>query len=72
MKTMKYKKKFLFAGCMVAVCLYILAARAFMPFVYGVNDDRFVRDIVSGAYLGYPDAHMIFIKYPLSLIHIFC
>lgn len=69
MTKITYKKKIiLLACCVFAVGLYILAARAFMPFVYGVNDDRFVRDIVSGAYLGYPDAHMIFIKYPFSYL----
>lgn len=66
-RTIRDKYVLLFS-CIITVFLYILAARAFMPFVYGVNDDRFVRDIVSGAYLGYPDAHMIFIKYPFSYL----
>lgn len=39
----------------------------FIPFVYDMNDDLFMRAFVSGAYTGNPDAHMIYMEYPLGL-----
>ena len=34
--------------------------------VDGINDDWGMYSILSGAYLGYPDAHVMFFLYPLS------
>ena len=36
--------------------------------VYASNDDEQLRNIVSGIYTGTPDAHMIYVMYPLGLI----
>jgi len=37
-------------------------------FYYDLNDDVLIKDIVSGAYTGTPDAHSIQMLYPLSLL----
>ena len=34
---------------------------------YQVHDDRYMMEFVSGKFLGYSDAHLIYIKYPLAL-----
>lgn len=47
--------------------LYILLVWAMVPFVYGIIDDRSMMEMVSGQYLGHPDAHTIFIGYWYSL-----
>lgn len=44
-----------------------LLGNAAAPFLYTVNDDLFMKSIVSGAYLGRPDAHTVYLEYPLSL-----
>lgn len=36
------------------------------PFIYTVNDDLFMKNIISGAYLGSPDAHAVYMEYPLA------
>ena len=51
-----------------AFILYILLIRMLMPFVYGIIDDRSMMEIVSGQYLGHPDAHTIFMGYWYSLV----
>lgn len=52
------------AGCAV---VYMLALWTAVPFVYGIIDDRSMMEIVSGQYLGVPDAHTIFLGYWYSL-----
>lgn len=39
-----------------------------IPFTFEVNDDSVLQLILDGSYTGNPDAHAIFIKYPLSWI----
>ena len=39
-----------------------------IPFSYEVNDDSALVQILDGSYTGTPDAHSIFVRYPLSLI----
>lgn len=39
-----------------------------IPFSYEVNDDATVAQILDGSYTGSPDAHGIFVRYPLSWI----
>lgn len=39
-----------------------------IPLSYEVNDDSAMSQILSGAYTGTPDAHAVFIRYPLSLL----
>lgn len=52
------------AGC---VMVYMLILWMRIPFVYGIIDDRSMMEIVSGQYLGIPDAHTIFSGYWYSL-----
>lgn len=63
MKTGKKQTFWLFTG-LIAVISLLLYGRA--PFLYTVNDDLFMKNIVSGAYLGVPDAHTVYMEYPLS------
>ena len=39
-----------------------------VPFSYEVNDDATVAQILDGSYTGVPEAHAIFVRYPLSWI----
>ena len=39
-----------------------------IPFSYEVNDDSVIMQILDGSFTGTPDAHAIFLKYPLSWI----
>lgn len=39
-----------------------------IPFIYTVNDDLFIKNILSGAYLGTPDGHVVYMEYPLSYL----
>lgn len=59
------KKNFLWA--VVCSALYIAVLWNLMPFVYGIIDDRSMMEIVSGQYLGRPDAHTIFSGWWYSL-----
>jgi len=54
-----------FSLAMVAFLFLALALR--FDFYYDLNDDVLIKDIVSGAYTGTPDAHSIQMLYPLSL-----
>lgn len=47
--------------------VYVIVLRMVVPFVYGIIDDRSMMEIVSGQYLGTPDAHTIFSGYWYSL-----
>lgn len=55
--------------CFAALCIaaYMTILWFMVPFVYGIIDDRSMMEIVSGQYLGRPDAHTIFIGYWYSL-----
>lgn len=52
----------------LAAALYMLILWKLVPFVYGIIDDRSMMEIVSGQYLGHPDAHTIFLGYWYSLL----
>jgi hypothetical protein len=62
------KKKKDLACAVFASAIYIILIWNLIPFVYGIIDDRSMMEIVSGQYLGYPDAHTIFSGYWYSLI----
>ena len=51
-------------------CLFLIAFYVFLLYyikpVDGINDDFGMYSTLSGAYLGYPDAHVLFFLYPLS------
>lgn len=59
------KKNFLWA--VLCSALYIALLWNLIPFVYGIIDDRSMMEIVSGQYLGSPDAHAIFLGWWYSL-----
>ena len=56
--------------CVVSLILTVLAG-AFITlqftYVCDTNDDILLRSIVSGEYTGTPDAHLVYIMYPLGL-----
>lgn len=51
----------------LVVCLFFIAG-FFFDFYYDLNDDVLIKDIVSGAYTGTPDAHSIQMLYPISFL----
>lgn len=55
------------AAAFACSALYMMILRCFIPFIYGIVDDRSMMEFVSGQYLGYPDAHTIFMGYWYSL-----
>lgn len=55
-----------YALAMVVFLFLALSLR--FDFYYDLNDDVLIKDIVSGAYTGTPDAHSIQMLYPLSLL----
>lgn len=63
---MTVKRKNLMWAVLCAT-VYIIILGNLIPFVYGIIDDRSMMEIVSGQYLGYPDAHTIFVEYWYSL-----
>lgn len=54
----------LFSFLFIALLLILLSNK--MTFLFAVNDDLFMRAIISGDLTGSPDAHAIFIYYPLA------
>ena len=48
--------------------VYVLLCVCLLPTPYYTNDQVLMRDIASGVYTGTPDAHLIYIMYPLGLI----
>ena len=51
----------------ITTLLYLIAGH-FFRFYYDLNDDVLIKDILSGAYTGSPDAHNIQMLYPLAWI----
>ena len=62
----KKRKNLIWA--VVCTAVYMMVLWNLMPFVYGIIDDRSMMEIVSGQYLGKPDAHTIFMGYWYSLL----
>ena len=63
---MIWKKKCFWA--VVCPMMYILILLAAVPFVYGIVDDRTMMEVISGQYLGTPDAHGFFTGYWYPLL----
>jgi len=57
-----------FAVSLVLSFLCGIAVYQSMGFVYAIADDVIMRDIVSGAFTGTPDGHLIFVQYVLGWI----
>ncbi len=63
---MNWKKKVFWA--VVCPLGYVLILVAAVPFVYGIVDDRTMMEVISGQYLGTPDAHGFFTGYWYPLL----
>ncbi len=63
---MSIKKKNIIIACILPVFL-IGGLSQVIPFIYAIIDDRSMMEILSGQYLGYPDAHAIFLQYWYAL-----
>lgn len=50
----------------LSVAIVLAAIGLVCPLVYGLNDEAVIQSILSGAYLGQPDGHAIYMRYPLS------
>lgn len=60
-----WRKKYISLALLITA-VYFLAVWKWIGFSYAINDDVNMRDIVSGAYTGTPDGHLIFMLYPLG------
>ncbi len=67
MRDFTYKKRYVLAAFLITA-VYFAAIWKLIGFSYAINDDINMRDIVSGAYTGQPDGHMIFILYPMGFV----
>ena len=63
---MIWKKRCFWA--VICPMMYILILLAAVPFVYGIVDDRTMMEVISGQYLGTPDAHGFFTGYWYPLL----
>ncbi len=57
---------FLIAAVLTAV--FAIVAGLLYSYTYGVNDDAFIGNVLMGTFTGSPDAHVVYIKYPLAAI----
>lgn len=66
----KYLKQHWFEAILAFVVTMIACVGISVVFGYGFrsNDDAMLRNIVSGNYTGTPDAHLIYIMYPLGML----
>lgn len=70
-KSMDRLKKRLQLNNVLAFFMIILLfglSAVFFDFYYDLNDDVLIKDILSGAYTGTPDAHSIQMLYPISQV----
>lgn len=68
MEKRKYRPQINTVYALAMVVFLFLAFSLRFDFYYDLNDDVLIKDIVSGAYTGTPDAHSIQMLYPLSLL----
>ena len=52
----------------ILTALFFAAVILLYDFTYGVIDDPFIATVLNGAYTGTPDAHVVYMKYPLAWI----
>lgn len=64
-KSRKFVDLLISAALTVAAALVVLLK---IGIIFETNDDAMLRNIVSGSFTGKPDAHLIYIMYPLGLI----
>lgn len=65
---MKYSRRKNMCIACIGTLIYIMLIGLLVPFVYDIADDRSMMEIVSGQYLGSPDAHTIFQGFWYSLV----
>lgn len=53
---------------LILTSLFFIGVHLFYTFTYGVVDDPFIATVLNGAYTGTPDAHVVYMKYPLAWI----
>ena len=70
MKSLKSKLKKGENGIIAVIYAAVLCGvlAYFFDYYYELNDDYFIKNILSGVYSGTPSAHSIQMLYPLSLI----
>ncbi len=64
-------KKIFLIDLGLALLMSAVAVAAVVLFyyrTYGVIDDGFIAQVLNGAYTGTPDAHVVYIKYPLAFL----
>lgn len=52
----------------IVILLLFLFFRRLSPFIYQINDDFFLKTLVSGEVCGIPQAHLLHISYPTGLL----
>ena len=68
MNRIKYRPQLNSVLAFLLVVSLFAFAGFFFDFYYDLNDDVLIKDIVSGAYSGTPDAHSIQMLYPVSFV----
>jgi len=66
-KKEQYKYISFFSAAILCTAVFAILGH-FFSFYYDLNDDVLIKDILSGAYTGTPEAHNMQILYPLSWI----
>lgn len=66
----KYLKKHWFelVSALLLVTVASIGISAVLGYCFSTNDDAMLRNIVNGTYTGTPEAHLVYIMYPLSWI----
>ena len=54
--------------CLLPVVLFFVFNAYCFDIYYDLNDDVTIKDILSGAFTGTPNAHVVYMKFPLTLI----
>lgn len=52
----------------ILVCMAAIVISVFFGYSFSTNDDAMLRSLVEGSYTGTPEAHLIYIMYPLGYI----
>ncbi len=73
MQSYEGKKKVIIDVLIAALLTAVFAIIAYLlySYTYGVNDDAFIGSVLMGSLTGSPDAHVVYIKYPLASVLVF-
>lgn len=66
----KYLKQHWFelVSALLFIAVVMIGVSVIFGYCFSTNDDAMLRNIVSGNYTGTPDAHLVYVMYPLSFI----